>query len=169
MGRKRRAVARGPVPTVTPKKLLKVIPGTGGILSKIAAALGVARGTISFCIHQREGEAWDKVRELYKDECERVVDKAEAKIEQLIDQDDDLSVSSQTARWYLSKRRPAFAEKQTVVHEGGVNPIQIETRNMVDFDQLDLPVDVRRQVLLAIEKRERQVAEEQDKEARKRT
>lgn len=141
---------------------MKAIQGTGGIMTKIAIRAGCSRGALVWCIHNREGEDWDKVREVLKDEQERVIDDAESRIGDLIKQDEDRNVASATARWFLTKRRGYFSDKHTVVVEGGENPVKVEqTKGMVDIAALDLPVDVKRAVLEAIEKAQANTEDEE--------
>jgi len=80
--------------TYTAAQFIAAIPGTGGIITKIAEKVGCAWHTAKKYI-----EAYATVKEAYDDECERVVDKAESQVVKAIEDGDMITV-----RWYLSTK-----------------------------------------------------------------
>ena len=144
MGRKRK---------VTPKKLRNAIQGTGGNKTLIARKLDVIRNTIVVCL-AREGKGWDKARRAYNDECEKVADSAESTVQEMIGQRSDINLAASTARWYLSIIRQKYKETKTLHLKADVNAhVKVQQRMVVAVEEL--PLDLRRQIMKAIEKKEK--------------
>jgi len=118
---------------------------SGGIKAEIAESLGVSRAAVEFCL-AREGSVWDAVREKYQEECDDVIDAAQSTIKWMIEQRLDLALAERASRWYLEKRLEEFTPKQSVT---------VETKSFVSINQLDLPLDIRRLILDAVEKAEK--------------
>ena len=82
-------------------EFIKEIPGTGGIISTIAARVGCAWNTAKKYIEEHP-----TVQQAYKDECERVDDAAESVVMEAIKNKD-----VGTSKWWLSrKRRETFGD-----------------------------------------------------------
>jgi hypothetical protein len=68
-------------------------------------------------------------------------------------------VAAKTAAWYLERTRPLeYAQKRGIVLEGGANPLNVQqtiNQTSVNYDVsvLDLPVEMKRALLDAIERR----------------
>lgn len=135
-------------------QVIAAIRGSGGIKQLIADRLGCSWTTVYLCL-SREGPGWDRVRTAYRDECERIGDLAEEAIKDCITQRRDLAVASQNARWFLSRRHKerGFGDESKVTVQGGDKPIQVQATKYT-LDDLDLPLEVRKEILKAIEKKE---------------
>lgn len=146
---------------LTPSTFIAALKGTRGILCRIAENVGCTRATIDNFIHGRtnRGKIWDAAREAYYDECERFGDDAETTIGDAIDQRLDIATAARTALVVMKSKfhRRGWIDKTTVAHEGGATPIQVNHRHtLVDVDKLDLPLEVRKQILEAMEKNDGQ-------------
>lgn len=98
----------------TAKQFIDAIPGTGGIVSAIAARVGCTWHTAKKYIDE-----YPTVKAAYDAECESVSDLAESVIIQSIKGGD-----TQDAKWWLSRiRRGKFAERQEVTGADG-EPVQ---------------------------------------------
>lgn len=96
----------------TCKQFENAIPGTGGIITKIAARVGCSWHTAKDYVTKRCVRA----KELYDAEREGVIDEAEEKVIAAIREGDMITV-----RWYLStigKDRGYTERKEEVVSEG---------------------------------------------------
>ena len=97
------------------QEFIDAIPGTGGIITKIAANIGCSWHTAKKYIDE-----YATVRQAYDDECERVLDLAESVVIGKLTEKDE-----QTAKWYLSlkgrHRGYARTERQEVQHTGRVD------------------------------------------------
>lgn len=92
-------------------QFIEAIPGTGGIITAIAKKMGCDWHTAKRYIDNHA-----TIRAAYDDECESVLDLAEAKTIQLIRAGD-----SQMIRYYLSTKgkRRGYVERQEVAGAGG--------------------------------------------------
>lgn len=130
---------------------LEALRGTGGVRARIAANLGVQRSTVTRLL---EREGWDDVRRAWLDEIETTTDLAEETLRDAMAQRLDIGTASANARWYLSKvQRERFGENSTVTVEGGANAIK-HVHGHVNIGDLNLPVDVKRTILEALEAKE---------------
>ena len=139
---------------ITKIKMTKAIEGTGGIKTRIAERLGVQWASVNDAL-KREG--WDDIREIYQDECEKVGDLAEERIVDIIKDKNVLvaAESTKNARWYLSKKHKnrGYGEESTVTVQGGDKPITVN-HNLINISELDLPLETKKEILAAIEKKE---------------
>lgn len=146
---------RPPGPAVTPHRVMKAIPETGGRLTDIAKRLKCS----TYMLRQKlmkEGTEWDHVRELLKEEQERIGDLAEKVIEDVLKQRLDLNVAERAAFKVLATRRyqqRSFDSPQTVTLEGGKNPVQL-VHQMTPVDVTKLSLEARRELLESLEKKE---------------
>ena len=92
------------------QEFIDAIPGTGGIISRIAGKVGCSWHTAKKYI-----EAYPTVTQAYVNECESVLDKAESVILDRIDEQDE-----QIAKWYLMMKgdRRGYTQRQQVEHTG---------------------------------------------------
>jgi len=138
-------------PQITKPRLLLAIKGSGGKKTLIAKRMGVTYAAIQLAL-QREG--WKDMLVAYQDERESVLDLAEGTVEWAMQKKQRKkipNVSTQTARWYLEKRghKRGFQDKKTLALEGGDTPVQVN--GMVSIESLNLPLDMRKQLLNKIE------------------
>jgi hypothetical protein len=89
---------------------ISAIPGTGGIITKVAAKVGCSWHTAAKYINN-----YPTVAKAYQDECEKVLDMAESVVIKKITEEDE-----QTAKWYLTMKGGdrGYAPKQKVEHTG---------------------------------------------------
>lgn len=139
-------------PTITPERILQVLPGTYGIMAKIAKRLHVKRASLVYRLQVAKGPMWDKARQAIRDASEEMVDDAEAGIRYCLRQRHDLNALGTNARWALGTKgaNRGYREHTKVTVEGGDHPLQIE-HGIVDADALQLPLVVRKQLLSALE------------------
>lgn len=92
--------------TYTTQQFLEAIPGTGGIVTAIARKVGCAWATARKFI-----DTHPTVQRAYQDECESILDLAEAKVISAIKAGD-----SQMIRYYLSTKgkRRGYSERHEV-------------------------------------------------------
>lgn len=153
-------VGKGNGRRLTPHLLLRAIPGTGGLKSKIAEKIGCERNTVHHALREKTGRAWDRVRQAYDDECQRIGDVAELTLQEVIQQRLDLAQASQNARWYLSKKHKdrGYEEEGKMTVQGGKTPVKITVTKELEVDKL--PLELRRKILAEMEK----AAEAEEKE-----
>lgn len=116
--------------TYTAEQFIKAIPGTAGIISKIAERIGCAWHTAKKYINKMP-----TVQRAYQDECDTVLDMAESKLLKAIENDDHIMI-----RYYLStkgKHRGYTERKEVTGADAG--PIQTVTRlNVGQFSDDEL-------------------------------
>ena len=96
------------------QQFIDAIPGSGGIITKIAAKMGCNWYTVDKAIKKHAS-----VAAAYRAEKEKVLDFAESRI--IADMKDDGSGTSiQTVKWYLSKigRERGYGDKTELQHSG---------------------------------------------------
>jgi hypothetical protein len=103
----------------TEDQVIEAIKGTCGIISNISEKMGCCWTTA-----KKYTEMSDRVRLAYSNECERVIDKAENKLQAAIDSGD-----MQMVKWYLATKgkRRGYVEKQEIDHSGNINIAVIDT------------------------------------------
>jgi len=142
-------------PNITVKRLLKAIKGSGGVKSKIAKKLSVGRWAVTDALHR---EGFEVCLEAYQNEVESIIDLAEKTVTYCMKQREHLPTAASTARWYLEKKTKArergFQNVQTIVHEGGENPLKVLTAGIVQLDLATLPLDVRKAIMKTIDEGE---------------
>ena len=136
---------------VTKARFLKALRGTFGIRGRIAHRLQCRRETV---IHLLQRPDWEDVRQAVKQEEEFVLDTAESTLFYCMKQRDDLKIASANAKWLLGRKaiKRGYGEKQRVTLEGGKRPIRTEAT--IPITALDLPLELRRQLLEAMNKYE---------------
>jgi hypothetical protein len=100
------------VPHYTARQFIDAIPGTGGIITAIARKVGCAWHTAKKYI-----DTYATIQAAYQDECESILDLAEAKVISAMKNDD-----GQMIRYYLStkgKRRGYSERHETSGPDGG--------------------------------------------------
>lgn len=99
-------------PHYTAQQFIEAIPGTGGIVTAIARKVGCTWDTAKKYI-----DNYATVQRAYQDECESILDLAEAKVISAIKNDD-----GQMIRYYLSTKgkRRGYSERHEITGaEGG--------------------------------------------------
>lgn len=151
------------VPTIKKSRYRKAILGSFGNKSLIAERLGCSVAAVYKAL-AREG--WEDIKALLEIELERVADVAEDTILTAMKQRMDMATASRTAQWLLSRarhRNRKMTDESKVIHEGGDKPIQVSSA--IPVDALDLPLEVRKQILEAVE-RKAQEAQDTDQEGK---
>ena len=156
--KKLKALQKPPVPRtsypnkVSKKKFIKALEGTGGIKTVICERLGCCQATLWKLINR---EDWADMRQAYVNEVERVGDLAEETIIKAIQDTTDMTLATTNARWYLSRKCKdrGYGEQSEVNVQGTVNTVN----TTVDVRVLALPLEIRRQILLAIEKEQKEL------------
>jgi hypothetical protein len=102
----------------TDEQMIAAIKGSCGIVSNIADSLGCDWNTAKRYIEMSE-----HVKQAYSDESERVIDKAENKLQGAIDSGD-----MQMVKWYLATKgkRRGYYEKQELENTGKINVVIID-------------------------------------------
>ena len=141
---------------ISPKRVLKAIPGSCGIFKTIAANLGCNPCSLGFVLKTRKGPEWDNVRKTIEIEAESMGDMAEETVRDTIRQRLDLSVASTTARWYLDRKHPdrGYGKKSQVTLEGGDKPLQIQNHTILPIQDLNLPIEIKAKILEAMDEYE---------------
>lgn len=140
-------------PAVRKTEFLLALPGTGGIINRIAKRLDLDWITTARLLDRPD---WGTVRDLWLAERQRAVDEAEDTILYSIRQRHDLPTASTTARWLLAKlRKDRFGDENKVVVEGGRKAVRMEHEHSVEFPLEKLPLKVKRKLLRLIEVEER--------------
>ena len=113
---------RGQPEKASVKKILKAIPGTGGLKSAIAVKLGVHYRTIL-----NYEAKYETVKQAIEEEKEKILDKAESVLfVKIQDGDED------TCKWFLARKgkQRGYSEKtsQEIEHKGqlGIKVIKVE-------------------------------------------
>jgi transcriptional regulator with XRE-family HTH domain len=139
---------------------IKALIGSRGIHQTIAERLGCSVSTIDAYIN-RDREGWDEVRLIYAGEKATFIDAAEKAIDETIEQRMDVQSRLNAAKWALSKlKKDVYGDRVVNVHEGGKTPIKTISAT-IDISSLNLPIEVQRQILEAMDKQEKT---ERDKE-----
>lgn len=144
-------------PIVTKRAFMNALDGTAGSLRLIAEKLGINRQTCTKLLHR---EGWEDIHEAWIAEQDKVADLAEEAIQDAITQRLDFATSSRTAQWLLSRARHRdrkMMEESKLVHEGGDKPVQVS--GGIPIESLDLPLEVKRVILEAAEKKTNQQLE----------
>jgi len=145
---------------ITKAKFRKALEGTGGILSRVAERLGCNPNTMYNWAKKHKDDP--EVQEWIENEKNVLADTAEDTIKTMMQQRLDFSVASRTAKWYLERKHPerGYRENKTMTLEGGQTPIHVKNENILPIESLDLPLDVRKQLLAAIEEKENEKGKE---------
>ncbi len=136
-------------PLLTKRKVLKATQDSGGIKKLIAERCS--------CCYQAIANAekrWPDVAKAILEEREKLADIAEQTIRYAIEQRLDLKTAADNSRWLLTRARykdRQMGDESKVTLEGGDKPVQLN--GGVPIDTLGLPIEIRRQILEAIEKK----------------
>lgn len=153
MGRPRR---------ISKPRFLKALEGTGGIKVRIAENLECAYSTVHYLLKRK---SWADMLQAYNEEYDKIGDLAEETVKEAIElrgttKDGDkvpaMNTASKNARWLLSQKHKGrgYGKDETTINiQGGDKPVQVEGYHTVSIEELDLPLDMRRAVLEAIEKK----------------
>jgi len=95
------------------EQIIEAIQGSCGIISNIAESLGCDWSTAKKYVNK-----YEVTKQAYSDESERVIDKAESKLQAAIDNGD-----MQMVKWYLATigKKRGFSEKTEIQHSGEVS------------------------------------------------
>ena len=141
---------------ITKIRFLSALKGTGGVMLDVAARLGCAYGSVYELLRRHKDDIlWGDVRQAIEDERNKVADLAEQTIHYAVIQRLDVGLAALNARWLLTRARHRdrqMGDESKVIHEGGDKPVQIQTDD-ISIEALDLPVEVRRQILEAIDRK----------------
>jgi len=147
---------RKPYDKATKTRVLKAIPGSGGIIARICKRLDCSRSTLK---SRLELPDWDDVRAEMDLERDAVGDIAERTVQESMRQRLDIGTAARTAKWYLERKHEdrGYKDRKELTIEGGNNPLQINSTNVVFLDTLDLDINTRREILKAIKEKEAQI------------
>jgi hypothetical protein len=146
----RHRTARG----VTKNQFKKAIKGSWGNRTVIAERLGILRNRVDQRLCDPD---WKDVRQYYDQEHERVADIAEDTVLYAIRQKLDVATAARTALALLAKARynnRNLGDESKIIHEGGDKPIHTVNENVINVESLELPLEVRKAILEAIEAKE---------------
>ena len=100
----------------TAQQFIDAMPGTGGIVSALAERCHCAWHTARAAI-----DRWPTVEQAWRNERNRITDKAQRNVIKSIVEDEDL----QTSKWWLQLMAPEFTPKQQTDLTSGNRPIAI--------------------------------------------
>jgi len=135
-------------PKITKARAKHAIAESYGVITLIAARLGVTIGAFR---NKIKDPKWGDIRELLNDEMEKIKDVAEKTVYDVMTQRLDIGAASVAARWYLEKKAKDRGYSEA---PPGVN---ILNQNLISVAALNLPIEVRRALLEAIEEQEKKV------------
>jgi len=117
---------RGAPEKASVKKILRAIPGTGGLISAIATKLKVHYHTVL-----NYEDRYETVRRAIQEERDKILDKAESNLFVRIQEGDE-----DTSKWFLARKgkNRGYAEKTEQKIEGEVKTI-LEVRYEKDKDE----------------------------------
>ena len=135
---------------LTRTRLLKAVVDSGGVLTEIAKRLDCTYHALWSVI---KNEKFPDVNERIEEEKEVVGDLAERTVKEVMQQRLDVPSAARTARWWLERKCSdrGFKEKKELTLEGGKRPLQVNQGALIPIDELNLPLEVRRELLKAIE------------------
>ncbi len=145
-------------PEISKRKVLRAIKGTGGVKTKIVERLGC-----SYCYFLTilKRPHWEDIREAIREEMDQVADLAEGTVRDAIEQRLDIGTALKASTWLLTRARHKdrqMGDESKVTLEGGDKPIQVSKN--VSVESLDLPIEVKRQILAAVEAQDEEENEE---------
>jgi hypothetical protein len=118
--------AKMPRPKVSRNRIKRAIPGSGGIISRIAQATGYSWITIRDRIEKDE-----ELSRLFREEEEKVDDLAESVLIRRIQDGDEA-----TARWWLARRRRSrYGDNVDLTSAGGALVIRVVYEDEDDKEQ----------------------------------
>ena len=125
-------------------RILRAIPKSGGLLSKIARKANIPTSTLNKLI-ARSG--WQEIREAIQEERDRTLDTAQDTVHTAITQRDDMSLALRAAQYYLDRLHPDFKKQASSASP----PIKIDIRTISPIVLSKLPLDARRILLEEME------------------
>ena len=132
-------------PKITPENMAKAIRGSCGLIRKVAARLMCKSETVR-CWLNKVGH--EKYKEMLREEAEGFVDAAEHTVYRSMVQDYDTRTALNAARFVLERKgRDRGWQKEVIIQGGLVHQHQ----HIIDVTKLDLPIDVRRELLARLE------------------
>ena len=133
---------------ITKRMMRKAIRGSLGNKTEIARRLHVRHANVCSILKR---ERWDNIRAVYQAELEFVADAAENTVYGLMMQRKDTATAGRLATWVLTRARHKdrnLMDVSKMILEGGDKPVRID---QMPIETLDLPLDVRKAILLAVE------------------
>ncbi len=154
----RQHIRRRP-PRVAKRAFVKALAGTGGILKLIAERLQVQPQTVRRWLDRPD---WEDMRDAFDAEQESVLDLAERQVVRAIKNKYDRKEANAMARWYLERKgkERGYGKESTITVEGGDNPLRV-LAGVVNIDDLNLPLHIRRKLLEAQDVLEAEVVEQE--------
>jgi len=153
-----------------PKRVIAAIKGSRGLKTEIARRLQCSYSQLCKVLSGGSGKGteWNNVRREYATELERVGDLAEGTIYDALEQRADIGVAARTALQYAKLKLGKRGYKETthnVVTGKDGNAVEVNVnQHLLPIDELDLPLDVKKQILKAMEKREQEILSQQPEE-----
>ena len=146
---------------VSIKKLCKAIQGSGGVKKVIAERLDITYNSLMKKLRKVK-ETHPIVEQMFIEEQERVGDIAEQTVIEMMEQGLHYPTKLKAAQFALSGKhsKRGYTNKKEVTLEGGKNPLHIKNENVLPIDDLDLPLETRKQILEAIEEKEKEEKED---------
>jgi len=124
--KEKRPKRRGPL---TISAVRKALPGTCGVIAKMAVRLDVHYQTLyTFINDDDEAGEHEELRKEIAIERDYLLDLSEMTVKDCTTQRLDLGIASTTARWALDRRGSSrgYMQKQEVTLEGGQNPLNVQ-------------------------------------------
>jgi len=140
-------------PRIRRQRFMAALFDSCGILTVIGERLGCTAATVKRYLDRPD---WADIREMWEEEREKLICLAECRIKKVLENNSPsmAQVSAQTARWVLSRlAKDRYGDTKRMVLEGGDKPIEVNNKQ-VSIDSLDLPLEVRKTLLEAMEKQE---------------
>jgi len=137
---------------LTPRLLLKAIPGTGGVMGRIAKNAGCGYNTAVKAFESNEAK-WDECRAEFAVEKQSIGDAAEHTMQYLVNQRIDFATARKAAEFILSRKFKdrGYGDVSTLKIESD-NPLIQMNQNNVNIADLPLPLKIKVAILEAIEK-----------------
>lgn len=134
-------------PVITPERLVKAIKGSLGVMRRIARRLDVTPQAVLGAL-ARPG--FEEAALALHAETDGLKMAAVSTVSEMLTQRDEYKTALSAAKFVLD-RKGGWTQKLAL--EGGDKPLRIEStvHQQVTLDSLDLPLDVRRQVLERLE------------------
>lgn len=138
-------------PNLTPSGLAAAIKGSLGIFARIARKLGVRSQAVRLAIYR---PGFEEALQAFREETDGMLDQAVSTVSEMMSQRDEFKTALSAAKFVLDRRGKDKGWRSEVTIQGGETPLRVENSHSVNFDVMDLPLEVRRQVLERIEAQE---------------
>lgn len=143
----------------TKADFIRAMTGTQGTMLRIAKNMGCDRSTVRGLLARPD---WQDMRDLLAQDIkagdEELVDLSLLALHDALKQRLDQNLSASVGKWVLSRRRKELygdETRNTTIVEGGANPVQMAHMH-VSVESLNLPVEVKRQILEAHDRKQEQ-------------